>query len=288
MNNRMTSKSALTSLLIVLFLSSFGPGSNFAGSWNKGAKAAVNTDSKAAPLESNSNVTASARTPVLVELFTSEGCSTCPPADKNLADLVKGQPVAGAEVIALGEHVDYWNRLGWKDPFSSREFTQRQTDYSNVFKLDDLYTPQMIVDGRTQFTGGNLQAALQAIAEAGRSPKAEIDLSIKSSTSRSVSVSVLVKKAAEVSGGGADVMLAITESGLQSNVSRGENAGRQLSHSAVTRKLLRIGSVDHSGFSAEKLVSLAPDWKRENMKAVVFVQERVSLHVIGASSIGLT
>ncbi len=98
-------------------------------------------------------------TPVIVELFTSEGCSSCPPADALLSQYVKNSPVPGVEVIALGEHVDYWNHNGWADPFSSAQFSQRQSDYSNAFRLDSVYTPQIIVDGKAQLVGSDGDAA---------------------------------------------------------------------------------------------------------------------------------
>src|SRR5213594_3831029 len=102
---------------------------------------------------------AAERGPVLVELFTSEGCSSCPPADALLARLEKSQPVAEAEIIVLSEHVDYWNRLGWRDPFSSVEFTLRQQRYTEGFRRDGAYTPQMVVDGRVEFVGSDERQA---------------------------------------------------------------------------------------------------------------------------------
>src|SRR5580765_5683547 len=111
------------------------------------------------------------RTPVLVELFTSEGCSSCPPADALLAKLDRDQPVNGTEIIVLGEHVDYWDNGGWHDRFSSHQYTDRQTQYSARLKFDDVYTPQMIVDGTDQFVGNDASHALRSIQRAAQSSK---------------------------------------------------------------------------------------------------------------------
>src|SRR3989442_220758 len=120
------------------------------------------------------------RIPILVELFTSEGCSSCPPADELLTRLDQTQPIPGAEVIALSEHVDYWNHLGWTDPYSSATFSARQNDYARVLDTDEIYTPQMIVDGRVQFVGNNSNRARDAIAAAAREPKAAVTLNLAS------------------------------------------------------------------------------------------------------------
>ena len=102
-------------------------------------------------------------TAVVVELFTSEGCSSCPPADALLQSLVDAQPIDGAQIIGLGHHVDYWDRLGWRDKFSSGASTARQQRYARTFNVDSIYTPQMVVDGRDEFVGSNRSAAWQAI-----------------------------------------------------------------------------------------------------------------------------
>src|SRR2546426_9999954 len=154
----------------------------------------------------------SPRTPVLVELFTSEGCSSCPPADLLLGRLQQSQPVAGVEVISLSEHVDYWNQLGWKDPFSSAGFSERQRQYAAVLRGDGVYTPQMVVDGRAGFVGSETQTALRTIAEAAKKPKATVTLRCGGNPS------TLAVRIEDIPGADADVALAIAENGLQSNV----------------------------------------------------------------------
>ncbi len=223
---------------------------------------------------------------VLVELFTSEGCSSCPPADKLLTNLDQTQPIKGVQVIALSQHVDYWNQFGWKDPFSSADFSQRQLEYMKALHTKDVYTPQMIVDGQTEFVGSNLATAREAITKAARAPKADLSVAIKSLAQKSVTLTVRVENVPDISGGDtADVMLAITESDLLSKVSKGENSGRELMHSAVTRRLAKIGSISGKAFSAEPRIDLGSTWKRQNMKAVVFVQEHASRRVLGAAVI---
>ncbi len=222
------------------------------------------------------------RSSVLVELFTSEGCSSCPPADQ-LLDRLESAP--GAEIIALSEHVDYWNRLGWADPFSSSEFSARQSRYARAFNLDSIYTPQMVVDGQREFVGSNAAAARSAIEAAARAPKASIRILPGPVEGDSLPLDIRIENLPRVSSGDtAEVLLAITESGLQSNVTRGENSGRRLSHTAVARKLEPLGEAA-SRISAQ--VRLEKGWKRDNLRAVVFIQERDSRRVIGAASVRL-
>jgi hypothetical protein len=233
------------------------------------------------------------RAPVLVELFTSEGCSSCPPADELLTRLEQTQPIAGAEVIALSEHVDYWNRLGWTDPYSAAEFSKRQNDYAGTFDTDEVYTPQMIVDGLTQIVGSNSNGARDAITNAARDLKANVTVTAAPDerNAASIALAVRVEGLAEVwKGDSAEVLLAITESDLRSNVSSGENAGRHLTHSAVVRKLSRLGNIDPrqgAPFSAQPVVRIDRAWKRENLKAVVFVQDHKSRRVLGVTALSL-
>ena len=235
--------------------------------------------------------------PVIVELFTSEGCSSCPPADEVLAQFEKTQPIAGAEIIALGQHVDYWNRLGWTDPYSSAGFSQRQGRYAEAFGKDGVYTPQMIIDGQTEFPGGNKNRARETIAQAAHAPKANVELSLLAENadgkkSNAIPLSIRVAKLPAVSAGDvAEVMLAITESNLSTNVASGENAGRRLRHASVVRQLSFLGSASSQtdqAFTATPILTLARGLNRRNLRAVVFVQERASRRVLGAAAIGLT
>jgi len=226
------------------------------------------------------------RTPVIVELFTSEGCSSCPPADEVLARLERAQPVAGAEIIALGEHVDYWNYIGWADPYSSPAFSERQGAYAEAFGRDGNYTPQMVVDGRAEFVGSNWNKAVAAIADAARAPKADVRISPARKASGPISLRVSASNLPAVTAGDTvDLLLAITESDLSSNVTRGENAGRRLNHRTVVRHLSLLSSAEakqDASFSSETSVTLAKGWKPENLRAVTFLQERKSRRVIGA------
>jgi hypothetical protein len=220
-----------------------------------------------------------AQTPVLVELFTSEGCSSCPPADKLLQALEAGQPVAGAHIIVLSEHVDYWDRLGWRDPFSSAQFTERQQDYSRLFRDAGPYTPEMVVDGVVGFTGNDRAEALRTIAHAARAAKAAVRVS---GGAGKLSIDADAVKH------GADVMLAITERNLLSQVARGENAGRRLTHTAVVRSLRVIGKArPGEPFHTETAAPLDKAWKGENLHVVVWLQEHSSRRVLGAAEIPL-
>jgi len=118
------------------------------------------------------------KVPVLVELFTSEGCSSCPPADKLLARLQRQQPAAGALIIPLSEHVDYWDGASWRDPFSSPAFTARQGAYVRALRAQDTYTPEMVVDGQAEFVGSDEDAALNSISAAAEVRKAKVEVSV--------------------------------------------------------------------------------------------------------------
>jgi hypothetical protein len=230
-----------------------------------------------------------ASAPVVVELFTSEGCSSCPPADALLMKFQNAQPIQGAKVIAIEEHVDYWNHDGWTDPYSSADWTQRQVDYVLKFKDKTPYTPQMIVNGQTQMTGGQEPQAREAIQQAAGQPQTDITLAAGDSSGNSQDFKVRVGKLeGNTNQDSADIWLAITESGLESSVKAGENAGRDLRHAPVLRSLHKIGTAKGSGdttFDSSTKVKFKPEWKRQNLQIVVFVQDKKSLRILGAAAI---
>jgi hypothetical protein len=231
-----------------------------------------------------SNASDPVSTPVLVELFTSEGCSSCPPADALLSRLGRTQPVRGADIIVLEEHVDYWDRLGWKDPFSSAAATARQSDYGEAFGASQVYTPQMIVDGGAEFVGSSDTDALRAIRTASQMSKPAVQLSWEKDDTLAIHIEPM-----NITGkrDGQQIFLVVAEDMLHSDVKRGENAGRALEHDGVVRQLLPLGKIDAApaGFSSSVAVHSAREWSRANLRAVVFVQEPHSRHVLAAAAI---
>ena len=226
------------------------------------------------------------RGPVLVELFTSEGCSSCPPADALLERLDRYQSISGAELIVLSEHVDYWNDIGWKDPYSSHEYSERQSAYAAQFGLGTVYTPQMVVDGHFEFVGSDERRASQTIKEAAELPKAPVRLSLGSSDDKATILHIEAGPLPSATGTqSAGVFLAIADNSDQSQVSGGENDGRTLQHVAVLRKLTRIGTVEASAeFSRDINLGLKSK-NHGNLRIVVIVQEPEVGKVLGA---GLT
>lgn len=223
-----------------------------------------------------------ARTPVVVELFTSEGCSSCPPADAMLAALMAGRPLDGAEVIGLELHVDYWDRQGWKDPFSSSAFTRRQQEYATVLNVADIYTPQVIVDGAAQMAGADGDAVRRAVADAAARP--HLPVRVTSSTSgNSVRLSIDVP-AAPAGAGPIDVLVALAEAGLVSRVLGGENSGRTLEHGSVVRRLETAGAVQQDAIVTQAEWRLNPRWNRARLSTVVWLQGHSSRRIYGAAS----
>jgi hypothetical protein len=225
--------------------------------------------------------TAAAQAPVVVELFTSEGCSSCPPADALLTHLSQKQGPNGSQLIVLGEHVDYWNHDGWTDRFSSEQFTKRQQAYADKFGLHGPYTPQMVVDGTVQFVGNDKDRLIKAIVQQSQVPKtATLVMNIENGDTLHV-------RAQAPGARKPSVHVAITEDGLTTSVAGGENSGRTLHHDAVVRKAwtleFREGDLDNT-----MTLALDPQWKRANLKVIAWVQEQGHGHIIGAASLPLS
>lgn len=253
---------------------------------------ALRADGPAAQRAAAAAPNTAARVPVLVELFTSEGCSSCPPADDLLARIVEQQPVPNAEVIALGFHVDYWDRLGWRDQFSSQRYTLRQNDYARAWRSDDVFTPQAVVDGAHAFNGGDWEKARQFITQCASAPKLAValDLPADAATAERPSLRVDIAPAAGLSAPiKGDVMIAVTQDNLVTNVQRGENAKKRLTHIAVVRSLDKLGRFDgQTPFTATRVMSINKDWPRNAVKIIVFVQDASTKKILGVTARTLT
>jgi hypothetical protein len=227
---------------------------------------------------------AQGKTPVLVELFTSEGCSSCPPADTLLGRLEREQPVSNADIIVLEEHVDYWEKDGWHDRFSSSEYTERQNQYGPRLKFNEGYTPQMVVDGSVQFVGNDPRKALTSITEAAQTPKVALSLSAPAVDGKRIGCSVSAASSSPLPK--ADLYAAVVEPTASTEVKRGENNGRHLEHVGVVLSLQRIGKLQDLSSGPLKFNLKAPsDVAPESLRLVVFAQGPGQGLVRGAASI---
>jgi hypothetical protein len=200
-------------------------------------------------------------------LFTSQGCSSCPPADALLGEVARR-----TDVVALGFHIDYWDNLGWKDPFSTPQSTERQRRYAHLFGTP-VYTPQLVVDGRADVVGSDQAAARSAATAAAAAPHGTLKAQRQGKT--------LHLEATLPAHSGADVLVAAVDDPPAARVERGENAGRTLSHVRVVRDLLRVGRADGTAWSTD--VQL--DARAAGLRLVAFAQERSSGRVLAAASL---
>ena len=220
-------------------------------------------------------------TPVLVELFTSEGCSTCPPADALVQRMDDSQPLPGARLIVLSEHVDYWDHDGWKDPYSSHSLTERQISYVRALRLAEPSTPQIIVDGKKVLLGDSGQIQ-KTLADAAVAPKLSVRIASVAVDPAALRAHVDVNGAADTHR--ADIFAVLALNHAESQVLRGENGGRRLSHVAVVEEMKRIGEVSKGhDFSQDVQISLKPGTDPKNLRLIVFVQESGPGKVLGAA-----
>ena len=219
--------------------------------------------------------------PVVVELFTSEGCSSCPPADEVLARVASTQPIPGAWIFPLAFHVDYWDELGWPDPFASSAFTARQRAYAVDGRM---YTPQAVVDGRTELVGSQRSRLEHAVAEAVHEQHAAVELSVSADGQRlrvSVHVGALPRSSDEPR---ASVFVAVTELEATVAVPRGENAGKTLRHTDVVRTFADAGTVPASGGDVSVALAVPSGVSRAALRVVAFVQRARDHAIVGAAT----
>jgi hypothetical protein len=227
-----------------------------------------------------------ARSPVLIELFTSEGCSSCPPADALLTKLDGLQPIAGAQAIVLSEHVDYWNHDGWKDAYSSSFFTDRQNEYARRLGVKEPYTPQMVVDGAAQLNGSDGGAVGRAIESARSHAKIPVRISSLSlADPRTIHVHLAVDALpADFKAGKAEIFVAVALDHAESHVAAGENKGRDIRHVAVAESISKVGTVEKGkNFDRDVVVKVKAPADLGNLRLIAFVQGADAGDVVGAS-----
>jgi hypothetical protein len=209
--------------------------------------------------------------PVVVELYTSQGCNSCPPADSLLGELAR-QP----NIVALGFHVDYWNYLGWHDPFSNKKFTYRQKEYAMSFRQTGVYTPQIVVNGKRGEVGSDKKAVMQAIADA-RKTKPSVTVLIEKLNGNRLRATV--SAAAEAKG--ADIYMALFDRRQATKILRGENEGKTLTNFHVVREWRKLGQLN--GEKSEFAITVASDSGEKRSGAAVLVQQGKAGPIIGAA-----
>ena len=212
--------------------------------------------------------------PVVIELFTSEGCSSCPPADEFVRKLDTLQPVRGVQFIVLSEHVNYWDHEGWKDPNSSAALTDRQSEYERVLKVSSPYTPQLIIDGAKELhiqDAHELQAAFQ---QAAAIPKIPVRIgTVNIDSGKPPVLRTHVEADAVTDKKSAEVFVAVALDHVESEVLKGENGGRHLVHVAVVQQIAKVGKVEKSKSLAKDVqLKLKPGTDPNNIRVVAFVQ----------------
>ncbi len=226
------------------------------------------------------SVTSGAQRAALVELYTSEGCSSCPPADKQLSLI--GAP-ANTNVVALALHVNFWDYIGWKDPFARPEFTERQRWLIGANGSRTLYTPHFFVSGVETQDRSKVGSAIRA--QSARPAGAKIQVSAGRTANGALDVQV---KASEAAGAGAPLALyaAVTESGLSTNVKAGENRGETLAHDHVVRHWLKPVPIKDGSANLGQAIGVTPEQLKKGVNVVAFVQNTRTGEVLQAVTTG--
>jgi hypothetical protein len=222
--------------------------------------------------------------PILVELFTSEGCSSCPPADALLEKMDSSQPVPGAQLIVLSEHVDYWDHDGWKDPNSSAAMTERQVAYVHALGLNTPYTPQFVVDGSREMRANDVQQVEKVFHEAAAAPKISVRIGEVSVEGNGGVLRARIEADENSGKHNADVYVAIALDRVESQVLHGENGGRHLTHVAVVQQITKVGKLSKGkSFGEAVQLKLKPGTDPKNVRIVAFVQEPGAGRLLGAA-----
>ena len=222
--------------------------------------------------------------PILVELFTSQGCSSCPAADRLLSQLA----ASNSNIVALAFHVDYRNYIGWTDPFSSGEWSDRQRRYAYGLQSDQIYTPQLVVNGRRHGVGSDRRELSAMLAEAAMDESAgriEIEITDSSTTGISLELRTELEPSRETQN--LVTWVALVEDGLETPVNRGDPASRILLHDRVVRRLERVDPVAGRAQTAVVDIGFDPEWRRDRLSIVAFLQDSETLHVRAAASVSL-
>jgi hypothetical protein len=220
---------------------------------------------------------------VVAELFTSEGCSSCPPADALLAELDQRKTFAGVPVVVLSEHVDYWDHDGWRDPFSSEQWTARQNGYNLRFRLESVYTPQMVIDGAQQVNGSNGSQIAHAIETAAAQPgKLQITIADASWNNDVLHATVSVPDLSSQTAKGTTLYAVLADDEDTSNVSRGENSGHTLKHVSVVWVMQKVSAL-HGPYSGPVEIKLPHGVAHGKMRLIVFAQKGENGQIFGAA-----
>ena len=224
------------------------------------------------------NLAAQLKKPILLELFTAEGCASCPPADELISAVDRLQPIPNADLIVLSEHVTYWDHSS-KDRFASTTLNNRQLGYSQLLKLEGVYTPQLIIDGKYECVGGNGPEAKRLILEALKQDKPLLELNanrINGKIKTNVSFFGL---------NGATILVAIAEDNAETKITKGENSGKTLKHTAVVRALHTIGTAE--GLRTDRTVELPMPPIASSFRIVAFIQDSKTGHILAAAQVKL-
>lgn len=236
--------------------------------------------------QANSPPKAAGNHAVVVELFTSQGCSSCPPADEVLRKIGNDKALKD-KIIPLSFHVDYWDYIGWKDPFASPRWSNRQRRYGKIFQSKSIYTPQAVIHGRTHAVGSHESTVMtQVNAASAIQPGAESTLSLTWDKEGNLVARIGARMLQKINAGKAQVALVVFENGLSRKVHRGENHGRTLKHDFVVREFKHAFHLSGEPGPLEyKTITLTPDpsWKKNSLGAVVLVQDAEKMTMFNAS-----